>query len=43
MYKMKYVLLLASVMFALVTVAQEPAKWQGKFEQLDQVLPTPNE
>jgi len=23
--------------------AQEPPKWQGKFEQLDQVLPTPNE
>jgi hypothetical protein len=23
--------------------AQEPAKWQGKFEQLDHVLPTPNE
>ena len=40
---MKYVFLLASVMFALVTVAQEPVKWQGKFEQLDQVLPTPNE
>jgi len=26
------------------TYAQEaPAKWQGKFEQLDQLLPTPNE
>src|SRR6187431_2846867 len=23
--------------------AQETPKWQGKFEQLDQVLPTPNE
>jgi len=23
--------------------ATEPAKWQGKFEQLDQLLPTPNE
>ncbi len=24
-------------------MAQEAAKWQGKFEQLDQLLPTPNE
>ncbi len=36
------------VFFALVStaaLAQEstPAKWQGKFEQLDQLLPTPNE
>jgi hypothetical protein len=43
LYTMKYVFLLASVMLALVTVAQEPVKWQGKFEQLDQLLPTPNE
>jgi hypothetical protein len=33
-------------LFALslqVSVAQEAAKWQGKFEQLEQALPTPNE
>src|SRR5687768_3201758 len=27
----------------LIGSAQEQPKWQGKFEQLDQVLPTPNE
>src|SRR5688572_13442331 len=26
-----------------LTWAQEVPKWQGKFEQLDQTLPTPNE
>ena len=26
-----------------ITFAQQPKKWQGKFEQLDQLLPTPNE
>ena len=34
------VLLLA---VATVSYAQDEPKWQGKFEQLDQVLPTPNE
>jgi hypothetical protein len=28
---------------AIFLFAQEPARWQGKFEQLDQVLPSPNE
>jgi hypothetical protein len=28
---------------AALAWAQEPAKWQGKFEQLEQLLPTPNE
>ena len=27
----------------VITFAQEQKKWQGKFEQLDQMLPTPNE
>ncbi len=34
------VLLLAT---AWLCAAQNPADWQGKFEQLEQVLPTPNE
>lgn len=41
-------LLLLFSFFSVWVVAQEPAKtetpkWQGKFEQLDQLLPTPNE
>jgi len=35
-----YSLLLLS---AISSLAQEQKKWQGKFEQLDQMLPTPNE
>ena len=32
-----------SLLIALTGTAQEqPKKWQGKFEQLDQILPTPN-
>jgi hypothetical protein len=32
------------MLFAMTTAwAQESPKWQGKFEQLDQTLPTPNE
>ena len=33
------------VLISAVALGQEsaPAKWQGKFEQLDQLLPTPNE
>jgi hypothetical protein len=31
------------VAWATQAWAQEPAKWQGKFEQLEQLLPTPNE
>src|SRR5690606_12011462 len=27
----------------LTALAQEPVKWQGKFEQLGTMLPTPNE
>ena len=41
---------IVSFIFALLTVAtfaqeqpkQEPTKWASKFEQLDQMLPTPN-
>jgi len=40
---MKRILLLFFFASAQVAFAQEPTKWQGKFEQLDQTLPTPNE
>ena len=39
---MKYPLLLACLLIVTVGVAQDQ-KWKGKFEQLDQMLPTPNE
>jgi hypothetical protein len=31
------------VLIALSAIAQDDKKWKGKFEQLDQMLPTPNE
>lgn len=34
---------LALVLVVHVAAAQDAPKWQGKFEQLDQTLPTPNE
>ena len=34
---------MAALLLALCTYGQQPAPWQGKFEQLEQVLPTPNE
>ena len=40
MKSLSFVLLLLS---ATIVRAQETPKWQGKFEQLDQQLPTPNE
>ncbi|MFN7791983.1 MAG: hypothetical protein ACK5NM_05485 [Cyclobacteriaceae bacterium] len=44
---MKQLLLFLSLCLSLGAFAQEqkpePPKWQGKFEQLDQMLPTPNE
>jgi hypothetical protein len=40
---MKYLFLLASLVVTTATLAQESGKWQGKFEQLEQQLPTPNE
>lgn len=39
---MKKIILLLLIIPA-VTFAQDKKKWQGKFEQLDQLLPTPNE
>jgi hypothetical protein len=40
---MKHFFLIFSLFISLYTLGQEAAKWQGKFEQLDQLLPTPNE
>jgi Peptidase family M1 domain len=39
---MKYPLLLSCLLIVTVSVAQDQ-KWKGKFEQLDQLLSTPNE
>jgi hypothetical protein len=38
-----FLVLLACTASAQEAVKKESAKWQGKFEQLDQLLPTPNE
>jgi hypothetical protein len=40
---MKYFNILFAVFLVGSLTAQEQKKWQGKFEQLDQMLPTPNE
>jgi hypothetical protein len=40
---MKRIFIVVMAMLAFAAHAQEPAKWQGKFEQLGQTLPTPNE
>lgn len=40
---MKYLNLLGAVLLTGSIFAQEKKAWQGKFEQLDQTLPTPNE
>lgn len=40
---MKFFLITVLNLFALVTLAQEAGRWEGKFEQLGQTLPTPNE
>jgi len=40
---MKHILLLFLMACPLLILAQESPQWQGKFEQLDQTLPTPNE
>jgi hypothetical protein len=40
---MKRIFILLFVFTASVVAAQETPKWQGKFEQLGQALPTPNE
>jgi hypothetical protein len=36
-------IILFIVALPLLVNAQQPSNWKGKFEQLDQVLPTPNE
>jgi hypothetical protein len=40
---MKFLVSLFMVLIAFGAVAQEQPQWKGKFEQLDQMLPTPNE
>src|SRR5688572_13648677 len=41
---MKFSFLMVGLLLTLFTFAQQqPVKWEGKFEQLDQKLPTPNE
>src|SRR6187549_3426313 len=40
---MKRILLLSLLVISHIAHAQDAPKWQGKFEQLDQTLPTPNE
>ncbi len=40
---MKQLVFLFLMIVSIGVTAQEPNKWQGKFEQLDQLLPTPNE
>src|ERR1700754_5000569 len=39
---MKFLVSLFMVLIAFGAVAQEQSQWKGKFEQLDQTLPTPN-
>ncbi|WP_333818609.1 M1 family metallopeptidase [Ohtaekwangia sp.] len=36
-------ILITVLLLSIFVQAQEQKKWQGKFEQLDQLLPTPNE
>jgi hypothetical protein len=40
---MKFFLITLLCLFTLAARAQEPPQWEGKFEQLGQMLPTPNE
>jgi len=41
---MRFVLTVAGCLLAsCYAIAQDAPKWQGKFEQLNQALPTPNE
>ncbi len=43
MLTMKRIVFLFLMFSSIGVMAQEATKWQGKFEQLDQLLPTPNE
>src|SRR4051812_27757681 len=40
---MKFLTTLFLVIITVSGFAQQQTQWQGKFEQLDQMLPTPNE
>jgi hypothetical protein len=40
---MNRILILLLLLYTTAVSAQEAPKWKGKFEQLDQLLPTPNE
>ncbi len=40
---MKHILLMLFMVGTVMAMAQESPQWKGKFEQLDQTLPTPNE
>jgi hypothetical protein len=40
---MRFSLVMAACLLTLTAVGQQNVKWQGKFEQLEQLLPTPNE
>jgi hypothetical protein len=40
---MRCFILVATLLTASFAMGQDAPKWQGKFEQLDQLLPTPNE
>jgi hypothetical protein len=40
---MKLIFIIALNLVSLVSIAQEAPDWEGKFEQLGQMLPTPNE
>ncbi len=43
MLSMNRIVFLFLMIVSVGVMAQEATKWQGKFEQLDQLLPTPNE
>ncbi|HEY9046186.1 MAG TPA: M1 family metallopeptidase [Ohtaekwangia sp.] len=38
-----YILIIPALLLSIFASAQDQKKWQGKFEQLDQLLPTPNQ
>lgn len=40
---MKQILFLTLILISLTATAQQQEQWKGKFEQLEQLLPTPNE
>lgn len=40
---MKQILFIALILISFTALAQQQESWKGKFEQLEQLLPTPNE